>query len=112
MTATADIITMTRENVLQVPNAALRFAPSASDPEPMRAGGGWVEKLMPRPPSQPPKAQVPTINGTPRVWVLQHGQVVPIEIRTGASNGQMTEVVGGSLEAGTEVITEAIGARP
>jgi len=112
MTATADIITVTRENVLLVPNAALRFTPSATGPEPKGPGGGLVGKLMPRPPSQPPKARAPINNGTPRVWVLRQGQAAPIEVQTGASNGQMTEVVGGSLEAGTEVITEAMDARP
>ena len=92
MTGTADIVTVTRENVLLVPNAALRFTPAVAGAPAGGAPGGIVGKLMPRPPSD--------------------GQAVSIEIRTGATNGQMTEVLGGKLTAGTQVITEATGAQP
>jgi HlyD family secretion protein len=44
--------------------------------------------------------------------VLRDGQAVPIEVQTGATNGQMTEVAGGTLTAGTQVITEAMGPQP
>jgi len=37
---------------------------------------------------------------------------VPIEVQTGATDGQATEIVGGSLEPGTEVITEAAEGAP
>ena len=112
MTGTADIITVTRENVLLVPNAGLRFSPSAIGAQPKGPAGGLVGKLMPRPPTQPPKTQAATSNGTPRVWILRDGQAVPADVQIGASNGQLTEVVGGSLEVGTEVITEALGTAP
>ena len=49
MTATARITTANRENVLLVPNSALRFTPPAAAPEP---SGGIVSKLMPRPPRE------------------------------------------------------------
>jgi len=62
---------------------------------------------MPRPPSQPPKPAAPVNAGKPRVWVLRDGQAAPVEIRTGSTNGQMTEVLGGELTVGTQVITEA-----
>ncbi len=109
MTATIDIVTVTRDNALLVPNAALRFTPPATDPVPADRSGGFVGKLMPRPPDQPGRASVATTDGVPRVWVLRDGQAVPIEIQTGADNGRLTEVVGGSLRAGEHVITETIG---
>jgi HlyD family secretion protein len=112
MTGTADIVTVTRENVLLVPNAALRFTPAVAGAPAGGAPGGIVGKLMPRPPSQPPKLAAPVAGGKPMVWVLSDGQAVSIEIRTGATNGQMTEVLGGKLTAGTQVITEATGAQP
>ncbi len=71
-----------------------------------------MSKLMPRPPSQPTKASAFAANGTPKVWVLRDGKAVPVEIKTGATNGQVTEVLGGTLTAGTQVITEAMEARP
>jgi HlyD family secretion protein len=116
MTGTADIVTVTRENVLLVPNAALRFTPAVvgapTGGSPGGPPGGIVGKLMPRPPSQPPKLPAPVTDGRPRVWVLRGGQAAPIEIQTGATNGQMTEVLGGTLAAGTQVITEASGSQP
>ena len=120
MTGTADIVTVTRENALLVPNAALRFTPALAGPStggplggpPRGPPGGIMGKLLPRPPSQPPKAPAPLANGKPRVWVLRDGQAAPIEIQTGATNGQVTEVLGETLPAGTQVITEAIGSQP
>jgi len=112
MTGTADIVTITRENVLLVPNAALRFTPASPSTPAGAPPGGIVSKLMPRPPSQPPKPSLSVANGRPRVWVLRDGQVSAIEIQTGASNGQVTELLGATLNAGTQVITETIGSQP
>jgi HlyD family secretion protein len=111
MTGTAEIITVTRENALLVPNAALRFSPSTTSSAPKQSSGSILGKLLPRPPRQTPKTKVPVNNGNPRVWVLRAGQPVPVDIQTGASNGQVTEVVGGQLSSGTEVITETMGAQ-
>jgi HlyD family secretion protein len=112
MTGTADIITLSRDKALLVPNAALRFTPPATDSAPKKSGGSVVGALMPRPPSQTPKVQTAANNGTPRVWVLQDGNPAAIEIQTGASNGRMTEITGGSLKAGMQVITEVLGTTP
>jgi HlyD family secretion protein len=112
MTGTADIVTVTRENVVLVPNGALRFSPAATASAPEGSSGGIVGKLMPRPPSQPAKASGAVANGTPKVWVLRDGQAVSVEIKTGATNGQVTESLGGTLTAGTQVITEAVETRP
>lgn len=109
MTGTAEIITVTRESALLVPNAALRFSPMATTALPKSSGGGLLGKLMPRPPMAPPKLQASTNNGAPRVWTLRDGQSVPIEIQIGASNGQVTEVLGGPIQAGTALITEVAG---
>ena len=110
MTGTAAITALTRENALLVPNAALRFTPPSTDAQPKETGRGVVGALMPRPPREARRVRVtPDKNTTPRVWVLREGQPVPVEVRTGASNGRVTEVLDGSLEAGTEVITEALG---
>ncbi|WP_122464362.1 efflux RND transporter periplasmic adaptor subunit [Brevundimonas lutea] len=39
------------------------------------------------------------------VWVLRDGEPVAVPVRTGATDGSYTEIVGGQLEAGDEVIT-------
>ena len=66
---------------------------------------------MPRPPALTPKVLGTPKNGTPRVWVLRDGQPVPAEVKTGASDGRMTEVTGGAIEAGTPVVTEALATK-
>jgi HlyD family secretion protein len=110
MTGTADITTLTRENALLVPNAALRFTPPTPDSAEKKPGGNVVSTLMPRMPRPEKKVQV-TGNGAPRVWVLQDGQPVPIDVQTGATNGRVTEITGGELRAGMQVITEALSPR-
>jgi len=113
MTATASIVTVTRESALMVPNAALRFDPAlSSSPSSGAARGGFLGQLRPRPPRPTPRPRPPAAGGPPRVWVLRDHRPVPIEVQTGATDGQATEIVGGSLEPGTEVITEAAEGAP
>lgn len=104
MTATASIVTAERENVLLVPNAALRFTPpQASAP---KQGGSFVGSLLPRPPSEQKRVTVSAAPGAAQVWVLgeKGPQAVPVSI--GVSNGRLTEVLGGELKAGMAVITD------
>ena len=104
MTATARITTANRDNVLLVPNAALRFSPtSAAAPA---QTGSIVSRLMPRPPRQNTQPRPTGQSGTPQVWVLSDGQPVAMAVQTGASNGRQTEIVGGELKAGMAVITD------
>ena len=104
MTATARIVTANRENVLMVPNAALRFSPpSTAEAMPQ---GSFISRLMPRPPQQK-KPQVKKASGAePQVWVLDNGQPKAITVQVGASNGRQTEITGGELKSGMAVITD------
>ena len=106
MTGTADITTLTRAGVLLVPNGALRFTPPAAEATP-KSSRGVIGALIPRPPHTAARTPVGT-NGPKRVWILQDRQAVPVDVRTGATDGRMTEIVGGSLKAGMQVITEAM----
>jgi HlyD family secretion protein len=112
MTGTAEITTLTRDDALLVPNAALRFSPVTAAAPQKQQGRGLVGALMPRPPSQPKKVRAPPGEGPPRVWVLRNGGPEAIEVQTGSTNGKVTEIVGGDLQAGMEVITEAAGSSP
>ena len=102
MTATAEIATVTAENVLLVPNAALRFTPATSAGQ--QRSGGLLRSLMPGPPREPER-QVKT--DAQHVWVLRDGQAVAVEVRVGQTNGQHTEVAGGEVGEGMQVITGA-----
>jgi HlyD family secretion protein len=104
MTATASIITARRENVLLVPNAALRFTPPSATVN--KKEGGIVASLLPRLPSQPKKKSDTTSSGAQQVWVLEQNIPKAVAVKTGISNGRMTEITGGELKAGMAVITD------
>ena len=110
MTGTAEITTLTRADVLLVPNAALRFSPPVAAVPQGKGSPNLMSMMMPRPPSNRPAPQ--DKNAAPRVWGLRDGQPVAIEVKTGASNGRETEIVGGALTAGTPVITESLSPAP
>jgi len=112
MTVTADITTLTRENALLVPNAALRVTPPEANTTPKKSRRSLVSTLLPRPPAQTPKARTVNNNGTPRVWVLRNGEAVSVDVKIGAANDRVTEIVGGEIEAGTEIITEFLDTTP
>lgn len=109
MTATARIVTASRDNALLVPNAALRFTPPQAGPGERRS---FLSRLLPGPPREPEKKRQDNGAGSARVWVLQEGQPAPLEVSTGVSNGRYTEVLGGGLQAGMAVLTEYQEKRP
>jgi HlyD family secretion protein len=106
MTGTAEITTTRRENVLLVPNAALRFSPPTKLAP--TASRGLVASMLPRPPSagSKPPAKAPAKGQAQRVWVLRGGEPAPVAVTIGASDGRMSEVTGGELREGMQVITE------
>lgn len=109
MTATAEIVTASRDQALLVPNAALRFTP------PQAAGGdqrSFLSRLMPGPPREPQKKRKDNGAAATQVWVLQEGQPVAVAVTPGVSNGRYTEILGGDLQPGMAVITEYQEMRP
>jgi HlyD family secretion protein len=83
MTAYVNIEIDRRNNVLLVPNAALRFKP-ADD----------TDKSADKP---------HRLAGT-RVYVLQAGKPITIKLQSGMTDNKQTEVVNGSLAVGNQVI--------
>ncbi|WP_243369969.1 efflux RND transporter periplasmic adaptor subunit [Geotalea sp. SG265] len=112
MTGIAEITTITRDKALLVPNAALRFTPPVTARAQKKRGFSIGTLLMPRPPRQVPKQKQAANSGSPRVWVLRDGQPAPIDVKTGATNGRMTEITGGQLKEGMQVITESLENSP
>jgi HlyD family secretion protein len=87
MTATVSIVTDRREQVLRVPNQALRFSPgglSAAQPAPSQAAASAV--------------------GNAQVWVLRGGKPAAVSITTGLADDTHTEVLAGDLHSGDQVI--------
>jgi HlyD family secretion protein len=88
MTANVKILVNQRQNVLKVPNAALRYHPAS---ETAAAGGGKG--------AAPEKA----------VWILDaNNKQQRVVVTTGESDGTYTEVTNGGLKDGDHVIVAAL----
>jgi len=84
MTARVSFLTKSAENVLSVPNAALRFRPTAAPTRQQRRGG--------------------------TLYVLDaKGQPQAIRVQTGITDGTTTEVRGNDIREGMKVIAGTIG---
>jgi HlyD family secretion protein len=113
MTATAEIVTNEKRNVLLVPNAALRFNPNTAEGGGERSGVTKV--LLPGPPrgtANQQKRQVGIGRGSlQNVYVLgADGQPKRVTVKTGDTNGVQTEVTSGDLREGEAVITGQLAA--
>jgi HlyD family secretion protein len=111
MTATATIVATQRNDVLLVPSSALRFAPATAGAGKPAAGGGIVSSLIPRMPRANTRGSAATAGSTAaarQVWVLPDASAAPVAVAVvpGISDGRMTEVTGGDLQAGMQVITD------
>ena len=113
MTATAEIITAERNNVLLVPNAALRFSPEAAA-RAGQGGGGVTSVLVPRRMGRGGNTERDVAIGRgsrQAIYVLgADGQPQAIQVTVGDSNGSQTEVSGPQLKAGLQVITGQLAA--
>jgi HlyD family secretion protein len=125
MTATVTIDVAHRENVLRLPNAAVRFMPSAEmftalgQPVP-QAGGGRAgtrpaganaspassgAETSPR--AARPGTGAPGAHTRGRIWRLENGKLVPVPVQLGLADAAFTEVVGGPVAEGTLLVTGA-----
>ncbi|MEW6025774.1 MAG: efflux RND transporter periplasmic adaptor subunit [Planctomycetota bacterium] len=134
MTANLSFEIERREDVLRVPNAALRFVPQDADkykaaeaPEGREreavSGAPAHQPGTGRKPLEPVRPQVVTgsypeakPNGkdkteTPsrkQVWILNNGKLKPVSVRTGITDGSFTEILNGDIKEGQEVVTGTI----
>jgi len=86
----------TRADVLRLPNAALRFKP---DPPTLSA----MTKIDTR--AALPKREIAKDERV--VWVLRGGRAESAIARIGITDGSSTEVIGGDVQTGDEVVAEA-----
>ena len=104
MTATAIIETARKNDVLLVPNTALRFRPEVKT-----QSDSATRLMMPGPRHAGQKTVKETtraVSGQSRtVYVLnQKGNAVKRDVKTGMTDGTMTEILSGDLKAGDKVI--------
>ena len=96
MTAHVQIIVSRHENVLRVPNAALRF-------KPLKEEGG---ETAGRNGNRKEKAR-----GGATVYRLDTGEPKPVKIKAGISDGVYTEVLGDDLKPGEPLVVRETGAK-
>jgi HlyD family secretion protein len=95
MTATADIAVKTAENVVSVPNGALRFTPQSNS----------------RPQSMVPAATVapadPVSSGKGKLWYeVKDGEPASRDVTLGITDGQRTQITSPNVKAGEEFILD------
>jgi HlyD family secretion protein len=121
MTANVTFVYAEKQDVVRVPNAALRFKPTPG----MLAEAGGRSGARPAGNATGPAAGGAGAAGPARaggkgegsldtpdrrtVWLLKEEKPTPVRIRTGISDGSFTEVVEGSLQPGDAVVTDAAG---
>ncbi len=111
MTATATIVATQRNQVLLVPNTALRFNPSNTTAV---AKKGMAANLLTGPAHGPRKgaAESASTANARQVWVLREGVATAVAVVPGISDGHMTEIASGALTEGMLVITDQKRATP
>ena len=113
MTASVDFEAKSATAVLTVPNAALRFVPPADVLAELRAERGTrattagetaTTASRERGSSGSQRTRQRAADAG-RVWVVDaEGKLTPIRVKTGISNGTVTEVSGDSLKPGMNVV--------
>lgn len=92
MTANVKILTNVADDILKIPNAALRFRPAD----------------LPAPTSVQAAGRQQQADGT-TVWVLgQDGKPRPVKVTLGITDGLYTAVNSGDLKPGDKVITASL----
>jgi HlyD family secretion protein len=79
MTANVSIITLKKASVLRVPNAALRFKPSSEDVDASQRKGSGV-------------------------WIMENEKLMRINVETGITDGNYSELLSGNLKEGDPVL--------
>ncbi len=126
MTANVSLIYDERENVLRLPNAVLRFRPAPGTVErperranDRRAGERMASREQQQAGASAGGMRNGRAEGSKRqggqevdpdrrmVWILVDGKPKPVRIKTGLSDGNLTEVVSGDLSETSMLIVDA-----
>lgn len=110
MTATVSIVTREAKDVLTVPATAFRYRPT---PAARNSGFSLQNVFLGRPSRGPTDRSRPAstpADGSRTLYVLKDGAPVAVRVKTGATDGDRTEIVSG-LNAGDQVITASNSSR-
>lgn len=96
MTANVTFTVQSKRDILKIPNSALRFRM----PDSQREIG-----------SEKTQRRKPDASGMQSIWLLRDGKPLRVQIKTGISDGQWTEVLEGDIKEGDEVIVDIESAK-
>ena len=111
MTATAVITAQELKDVVLIPNTALRFTPPQSEATQQRRRGAFG-MLFPRPPHRGQRRSNTARNNGQQVWVLRDGEPEAVAVKTGASDGRLTELRSDDIAPGQQVIIDTVTEKP
>jgi len=101
MTANLTVEVARRDDVLRVPDAALRFRPAQQGtplPTPVATAGTGAS---------PTRALAVRAAGPPTVWRTDGGGLFPVRVKTGLDDGSFSELIDPPFGAGTLVVTQS-----
>jgi HlyD family secretion protein len=118
MTANVSVVVASKEGVLRIPSAALRFRPTEKDGIKTTARSidktGAVQVGAPGKEAAPPRTSPgkegvrPASQRSYAVWVVENDKPKRVPVTLGISDGSFTEVGSGELTQGQEVIVESL----
>lgn len=91
MTANLSIIVDTKKDVIKVPNMALRFQPALTQEQFKKYSAMYGDKF--------------DLKNSAMVWALQSGELAPIIVDPGLTDGQYTEIRGDQLTIEQVLVT-------
>jgi HlyD family secretion protein len=94
MTATTRIITAQRDNVIRVPDQALRYMPA----------GTPTAAPMPTAAAVAPALTAVAATRQGQIWILKDGKPIRVALTLGLDDDSFTEILGGDLKPGDQVI--------
>jgi HlyD family secretion protein len=110
MTASADVTVEQTVGVLAVPNAAFRYTPPVAQAGRQQSSGLLGMLFSGGPPGGGNRQRTSITNEVDRdgfrnLYVLKDGVATKISVKTGLTDGDLTEIVEGPLAEGDEVVT-------
>ncbi len=106
MTAYVNITVAQRQDVLMLPNAALRFRPADASSRTGKPQGDGSKSQGDNKPGGGHGRDKPDAAPMGTVYVLENGQPKPVRVSVGITDNRFTEVVGGEIKEGAELIVE------
>jgi HlyD family secretion protein len=115
MTANVTFVYAERDKVLRIPNGALRFRPPPEKgKKPKAAPDGGAPKPAPAPAMRVASLRVPERASSRKaqdrrtVWVLEGISLRRVRVRTGITDGKLTELLDGPLRDGDLLVTDVL----